>query len=328
MFKRKGIRFILIVTGCVFMPLLVIGQSIDGTIDQGEYPFSQSFDEGNYNLAWAVKGDVVYVAMSAETTGWVALGVDPITLMEDADIIFGWVDASGKSHILDTHSEGPYGPHPPDEELGGTQDILAFAATEREGVTTIEFSRDRATPDKYDKDLLGEDGNIIIWAYGESDNYRDYHRISGFGSIGVEEGNKVRQGVGWLLIFHNISLGVAFLLIVLAMLVARYMKKKRWWLKVHRTSMIIGVSLSLLGFISVEYILFSTSAVHLRIIHSWLGAVAMILLVCSPIFGQLILKSKRERKPFFRSGHRWLGRTAIVLTTVSIVYGLMQIQIL
>ncbi len=221
--------------------------------------------------SWIVKGDTVYFALSAETTGWVAIGIDPVTIMENADMIFGWVDDTGNTYTVDAYATGPYGPHPPDEELGGTNDILESTGTEQNGITTIEFSRRIDTGDAYDK------------------------------------------------------LTISFIMMIWAMLIARYLKKRRWWLKAHRTLEIWGVSL---GIIAAEYMLFSTSVNHFRIIHSYFGVAAVIALICTPVISQLIFKGKKEHKPFFRKFHRWLGRSALLLTFISIVLGLFQINIL
>jgi hypothetical protein len=123
-------------------------------------------------------------------------------------------------------------------------------------------------------------------------------------------------------------LTAAFILMIFAMLVARYMKRKRWWLKAHRRTELTGVVLSVLGIISVEYLIMATTRAHFRISHSYLGAAAIVFLVLAPVFGRLYLKAKAKRKPFFKMFHRWVGRTALLLTLAAVVYGLLQIQII
>lgn len=326
---REKINTVSIFVAVYFLlPCLAFGENVDGIVDPAEYPFSQTFDEGRYELSWDIKDVIVYFAISVETTGWIAVGFEPVTLMEKADMVFGWVDGDGQSHIIDAFSTGPYGPHPPDEELGGTTDIIQFAGVEAEGITTIEFSRHLSTGDEYDKDIFGEEGNTIIWAYSGSDDFRNFHVRSGYGRIGTSGGTEISRGTGWLLVFHNITLSIAFIMMLFAMYVARYMKRKRWWLKLHRRLMIIGVVLSVLGILAVEYIIFRAGGAHFRISHSWLGMIAIVLLVINPFYGRLILRSARERKPFFKVVHRWIGRLALATTLATIIYGLFQIQIL
>ncbi len=310
----------------ILFPTQLFPQTIDGTIAENEYPNTRTFDNGMFTLSWILKGEIAYFALSAETTGWVAIGIDPGTIMEGADMIFGWVDDTGNAYTVDAYATGPYGPHPPDKELGGTNDILEFAGTEQNGITTIEFSRRIDTGDEYDKVINADKGNKIIWSYSSSDDFSKFHKKSGYGLLG--EGQAGKKGSGLLLVIHNITLTISFIMMVWAMLVARYLKKRRWWLKTHRTLEIWGVILGIIGIIAAEYLLFSTSVNHLRIIHSYFGAAAVIALICTPIIGQLILKGQRERKPFFRMFHRWLGRSALFLTFISIILGLFQINIL
>ncbi len=326
-----SLRTILLVICCIVLlliPSLLMGQSIDGVVEDNEYVNEVTFDGGLYELFWSIDESLVYIAMSARTTGWVAVGFDPITLMENADIVFGWVDGSGTAFTLDTFATGPYGPHPPDEELGGMQDIVQFAGIERDGITTIEFTRSIETGDVYDKPIQVDEGVTIIWSYSESDEYTVSHVKSGYGWMGPGGGKVRQQGLGLLLVFHNVALTVAFFVMIFAMIIARYMKKRRWWMRVHRLLEITGVVLCVAGIIAVEYILFSILGNHFRIIHSYIGFVAILLLILAPIVGQLILKGKKERKRFFRVFHRWLGRIALLTTLAAIIYGLIQIQIL
>lgn len=90
------------------------------------------------------------MAIKGHTTGWVAIWFEPSVAMKDADMIFGWVQ-DGQIVVMDTYSTGTYGPHPSDEEPGGTNDILAFAGKEENGYTVIEFKRNLDTGDQYDK---------------------------------------------------------------------------------------------------------------------------------------------------------------------------------
>ncbi len=325
----KKISILFFITVCIFsLPVPLFSQTIDGVATEGEYFNKRTFDEGRYTLWWTVKGEIIYFALSAETTGWVAIGIDPGRIMEDADMIFGWVDDAGSAYVVDAYATGPYGPHPSDAELGGTNDILEFAGKENNGVTVIEFSRRIDTGDEYDNVINADGGNRIIWAYSSSDDISRFHKKSGYGRLGAGEGPAGKKGSGLLLVTHNVTLTISFTMMVWAMLVARYMKKRRWWLKAHRTLEIWGVSLGIIGIIAAEYMLFSTSVNHFRITHSYFGAAAVISLICTPVIGQLILKGKRVRKPFFRKFHRWLGRSALLLTFISIILGLFQINLL
>jgi hypothetical protein len=140
----------------------------DGIISDGEYPQSQEFGGGAYTLYWRTDGEEFQMAMAADVTGWVAVGFEPTSRMKDADIIFGWVE-DGTPRILDMFSTGETGPHPPDTDLGGTEDIFEFGGAETDGTTVIEFSRKMDTGDSYDKAFEPGQTVAIIWGTADSD---------------------------------------------------------------------------------------------------------------------------------------------------------------
>lgn len=83
--------------------------------------------------------------MSVKGTGWISLGVADNPTMTDADYITGWV-IGNNVYIYDTWTVGESLP-PADTELGGTDDITLIRGEEKDGVTTIVFSRPLDTGD-------------------------------------------------------------------------------------------------------------------------------------------------------------------------------------
>jgi hypothetical protein len=96
--------------------------------------------------------------------------------MKDADMIFGWV-TEREVIVLDLYSTGPYGPHPPDTELDGSNDILEYGGKEGETNTVIEFKRKLNTGDVYDEPLSQGQTITIIWAMATSDSLNTQHNI-------------------------------------------------------------------------------------------------------------------------------------------------------
>jgi hypothetical protein len=121
--------------------------------------------------------------MKAKTSGWVAMAVQPGSRMLNADMVFGFVE-EGEVTVYDLFSTGSTGPHPPDTELGGSNDILDFAGSEADGYTTIEFKRALITGDEYDNEL-SQGANQILWSYGASDNFALRHINRGYGEINL-----------------------------------------------------------------------------------------------------------------------------------------------
>jgi hypothetical protein len=145
----------------------------------GEYQKNKSF--GDYELSWSADGQYVYMGIKAKTTGWVAVGFDPELMMQNADIIEGYIQ-DGQLFIADQYSTGQFGPHPADTQQGGTDDILASGGKLDNGYTTVEFKRKLNTGDKYDKPLH-KGINKIIWAYGGEPQFTLKHMARGSGEI-------------------------------------------------------------------------------------------------------------------------------------------------
>ena len=153
--------------------------SADGIITPGEYSGTNIY--GNYEIHWSSDEQYIYIGMRAKTDGWVSLGIQPGSRMKDADMIFGFVKDS-ETTVYDLFSTGDFGPHPPDTDLGGTDDVIESGAREEGGYTTIEFKRLLNTGDEYDNPL--QSGvNKIIWAYGSADELSLQHTARGYGEI-------------------------------------------------------------------------------------------------------------------------------------------------
>lgn len=153
--------------------------SPDGVIQAGEYTGSHQY--GAYSISWRTDGQFIYLGLSARTSGWVAVSLQPGTGMKDADMILGFVK-DGKAEILDLYCTDNLGTHPADTELGGIHNILASGGKEEGGVTTLEFKRALSTGDKYDQ-AVKAGANKIMWSYGSSDNTDLKHRENGYGEI-------------------------------------------------------------------------------------------------------------------------------------------------
>ncbi|MHA1967734.1 MAG: DOMON domain-containing protein [Candidatus Hodarchaeales archaeon] len=152
---------------------------IDGIIESNEYQSSITLSTDEYQLYWQIHEETIYWGMEAKTKGWVAIGFDPTSNMKDADMVFGWVTSASMVEIRDCYSTGTYGPHPPDIELGGTDDIIAFNGTENSETTIIEFSRLLEPDDEYDNNIPKTGSYKIIWSFGNSDDFNQGHTKRG-----------------------------------------------------------------------------------------------------------------------------------------------------
>jgi hypothetical protein len=333
---------------------------VDGLVTIGEYQSSETFEDGTLTVSWTISDSLAWFAMSAPTPGWVALGFGAESLMQGADMAIGWVEGDGKAFVLDCYSTGPYGPHPPDTELGGKDDLVAFAATEKDGITTIEFSRPIAASEANDKPIVT--GESYIWAYGPTDDFDEYHPVAGYGTLAAPAGagpdgsvapgsagsdasgpeadtppaagstrpaarGRSITGILAFVLPHALPLVLSFILMTSGMLVARYGKKNKKWLAIHKP---LGGGGALLGIVGLGFgirMVAMSTGIHFRVPHAWLGATTLVLAVAAPILGQAMFKV-RKNKAGVRKFHRWVGRAAIILMALTIISGLFQSGIL
>lgn len=151
----------------------------DGVLGDNEYLNEMAY--GDYEVRWTADESNIYFGIKAKTEGWLSIGLNPSSRMKDADMIFGAV-SNGQTSVSDQFSTGTFGPHSPDTELGGSDDVLESGGREDGGFTIIEFSRALNTGDSYDN-ILTKGTTKIIWAYGSSDDFDRQHTSRGSGEI-------------------------------------------------------------------------------------------------------------------------------------------------
>ncbi len=145
----------------------------DGIISENEYTAYADFQD--IRVRWDHDAEHLYLAMEGDTTGWVSVGINPEQGMQGANYLFGYVE-NGEAFLWDAYGTAPAGPnHPPDDEIGGTNDILAFAGVEENGVTRFEIKIPLDSGDAYDQTLVPGNSYPIIVAIGGEDDFNGYH---------------------------------------------------------------------------------------------------------------------------------------------------------
>ncbi|MDP3180040.1 MAG: hypothetical protein Q8M76_19160 [Spirochaetaceae bacterium] len=303
--------------------------TVDGVVSAGEYSGSASFDGDGFVLRWLVDGPTVFLAVDARAEGWVAVGFGATRAMDQADMIFGIVPTMGEVSCVDAFSDGPFGPHPPDAESGGADDIAAFAGLRREGRVVFEFSRPLATGDLRDKDLPPAGPIALIWATGFDHDFESPHAAAGSATLdlaaGAQAGGKSLRGL--VLPFHIAFMSLGFISMMAGLTVARYFKTKRWWLKAHKPLGIAGAVSSALGLAAGGIMVQVGGGGHFTVPHAFLGAATLLLVLDMPFLGNFIFKYKGDKKKV-KTAHRWLGRTAIMLMAITILSGLVTAGLL
>ena len=152
----------------------------------GEDEYAHQDDIGGVRLWWRNDDEFLFLAIESATSGWVSVGIDPVNRMEGANYIICAV-VDGEASVWDTYGTAPTGAnHPPDEDLGGTSDIVAFAAVEEDGHTRCEVQIPLDSGDEFDKRLESGGTYAAITAAASWDSYDGYHSSRAEGAIELD----------------------------------------------------------------------------------------------------------------------------------------------
>ena len=134
---------------------------------------------GTVNFAWAVDGENLHVKISAETTGWVAVGFNPEAAMKGANFILGAVNDQGQVLITDHYGTG-YTKHEEDTAIGGTSDVSQVYGSEKDGITEIGFTIPLDSGDMMDKPIDPDKLTTVLLAHSPAqDKFTARHKYRG-----------------------------------------------------------------------------------------------------------------------------------------------------
>ena len=120
---------------------------------------------------------------------------------------------------------------------------------------------------------------------------------------------------------HAFPMGAAFLLMMLGIGTARFLRRQRWWLKFHRSAGIAAAVCLSGGVISAFTMVSQSGGGHFNVPHAWLGLAALCSGITAPIIGHLQFKIRAKIQQL-RRWHRALGYGAVLLTALSVLSGL------
>ena len=115
-------------------------------------------------FSWTIEGGLIHVELSAKTTGWVGIGFNPDSAMQNANIIIGAVK-NGKVKIQDHFGNRKRG-HIADTVQKGKDHVQNAVGTEKDGITTISFTIPLNTDEKFDTPIKADGTDIIMLAHG------------------------------------------------------------------------------------------------------------------------------------------------------------------
>lgn len=156
----------------------------DGFITEGEYAHETTI--GDVRLWWRNDAEYLYIAFEGKTNGWVAVGLDPERRMKGANYLIGII-TGGQTKVYDAYGMGEVGAtHPADEELGGKNDIVAFAGVQEGGLTRFEVQVPLDSGDRYDKPLRPGGSYVVLAALSESAQFNASHSARSIGRITLD----------------------------------------------------------------------------------------------------------------------------------------------
>jgi hypothetical protein len=120
---------------------------------------------------------------------------------------------------------------------------------------------------------------------------------------------------------HVLFVNAGLLAITTGVVIARFLRQKRWWLKIHRPAGIIGAACLSAGFVAAVVMVSQSGGGHFLVPHTWLGLAAVLCAVAAPILGHLQFKI-RSIMPQLRRWHRRIGYASLFLAMFSVFSGL------
>ncbi|MFC1887409.1 DOMON domain-containing protein [Candidatus Cloacimonadota bacterium] len=165
-----------------------------GNIDPPDSTGFYSTTAAGVTLQYRIDNENLHCILSANTNGWVAVGFNPTSMMEDANFIIGYTQGNN-IFLRDDWGTGTT-THASDTSLGGTDNVTEIGGSESNGVTEIEFSIPLNSGDQYDQVLELEQTYTIILARGDTDDYSGYHTAADYSTITLLDGGGGNGGTG------------------------------------------------------------------------------------------------------------------------------------
>lgn len=159
-----------------------------GGVDPPDSSGFYSVTASGITLRYKIEDSSLHCQLSAPTSGWVAVGFNPSSMMLNANLIIGYVQENS-AHIRDDWGISNT-QHSADISLGGTSDVTLLGGSEASGISELEFLIPLNSGDQYDQIMIAGESYPIILAMGSADDFTSFHSAAAFASINLnEEGN-------------------------------------------------------------------------------------------------------------------------------------------
>lgn len=125
---------------------------------------------------------------------------------------------------------------------------------------------------------------------------------------------------------HIILMAAAVSCIMTGVSTAMFFRRKKYWLKLHKSFNLLGILMMTAGIIMAFIYVSGTGSNHFNEPHHITGLISYISVVATSFLGFYQFKAKN--KSAVRMAHRWLGRVSLVMSLLTIVLGLMMINVI
>lgn len=136
--------------------------------------YDHTIETKGLTFSWKIDGNNINVKLRATTTGWVAVGFNPIKHMLGANFILGSID-NGKVMTSDEFGVRETA-HEPDTAIGGTNNVTNVSGEETRRETEIRFTTPLNSGDDADGEIKTNQFIPIAFAYSaRNDNFKTRH---------------------------------------------------------------------------------------------------------------------------------------------------------
>jgi len=126
-----------------------------------------------------------------------------------------------------------------------------------------------------------------------------------------------------MILIHGTIMMAGLVLVAWGIMCAIFFRRKRWWLKAHKSAGYGGTGVLLIGALTAIIALSLSGEGHMRTPHAFIGSAGIALAIVAPVLGVLQIKNR-----ILKSLHRWSGRITGAVILVNAVLGLFLVEIL
>lgn len=135
---------------------------------------SKSVEKNGMKVYWELRGEELFLEMSAPIQGWIAVGFNEQKDLAGTHLIMGHV-ADKQTQLSDRFILKP-GIHKAMEDLGAHNKLRLLEGKEHTSLTRISFLMPLNSDDSFHKDLVPGSAYFLLLAYSREDDF-GHHSI-------------------------------------------------------------------------------------------------------------------------------------------------------